>query len=130
MMDTCICCGAPVLEGRMVCGACEITEKREKENNMDLQQLNVAIAEIKGDVNRNTGRIKTLEQKTDAVTKLAEAVAVMAEHMRTLDDKIDGMQQSVNNLTAKPGRNWDALVKIALTALVSGLVGWALSKIL
>lgn len=97
---------------------------------MDLQQLNVAIAEIKGDVNRNTGRIKTLEQKTDAVTKLAEAVAVMAEHMRTLDDKIDGMQQSVNNLTAKPGRNWDALVKIALTALVSGLVGWALSKIL
>ena len=36
----------------------------------------------------------------------------------------------INSLTAKPAKNWDALVKIALTALVSGLVGWALSKIL
>ena len=97
---------------------------------MDMQQLNVAVAEIRGDVNRNTGRIKTLEQKNEAVAKLAEAVAVMAEHMRTLDDKIDGMQTSVNNLAAKPAKNWDTLVKIALTALVSGLVGWALSKIL
>ena len=97
---------------------------------MDLQDLNVAVAEIRGNVDRNTGRIKDLEKKNDAVAKLAEAVAVMAEHMKTLDDKIDGMQTSVNNLTARPGKNWDVLVKIALTALVSGLVGWALSKIL
>ena len=38
---------------------------------MDLQDLNVAVAEIRGNVDRNTGRIKDLEKKTDAV---AEAV--------------------------------------------------------
>ena len=97
---------------------------------MDLQDLNVAVPEIRGDVKRNTGRIKTLEAKTDAVTKLAEAVAVMAEHMKTLDDKIDDMQTSVNNLTARPGKNWDALVKIVLTAMVTGIIGWVLGKIL
>ena len=97
---------------------------------MDLQDLNVAVAEIRGNVDRNTGRIKDLEKKTDAVAKLAEAVAVMAEHMKTLDDKIDNMQTSVNNFTARPGKNWDALVKIALTALVTGVVGWVLGKIL
>lgn len=97
---------------------------------MDLQDLNVAVAEIRGNVDRNTGRIKDLEKKTDAVAKLAEAVAVMAEHMKALDDKIDGMQTSVNNLTARPGKNWDALVKIALTALVTGVIGWVLGKIL
>ena len=47
---------------------------------MDMQDLNVAVAEIRGNVDRNTGRIKDLEKKNDAVTKLAEAVAVMAEH--------------------------------------------------
>ena len=93
---------------------------------MDLQDLNIAVAEIRGNVDRNTGRIKDLEKKTDAVAKLAEAVAVMAEHMKTLDD----MQTSVNNLTARPGKNWDALVKIALTALVTGVIGWVLGKIL
>ena len=54
----------------------------------------------------------------------------MAEHMKTLDDKIDGMQTSVNSLTARPGKNWDALVKIVLTALVTGVIGWVLGKIL
>lgn len=97
---------------------------------MDLQDLNVAVAELRGDVSRNTGRIKILETKNDAVAKLAESVAVMAEHMKTLDGKIDSMQTSVNNLTARPGKNWDALVKIALTALVTGVIGWVLGKIL
>lgn len=97
---------------------------------MDLQDLNVAVAEIRGNVDRNTGRIKDLEKKNDAVTKLAEAVAVMAEHMKTLDDKIDGMQSSVNSLTQRPAKNWDTLIKVLVTALVTGLVGWALGKIL
>ena len=97
---------------------------------MDLQDLNIAVTEIRGNVDRNTGRIKDLEKKTDAVAKLAESVAVMAEHMKTLDDKIDVMQTSVNNLTARPGKNWDALVKIVVTALVTGVIGWVLGKIL
>ena len=97
---------------------------------MDLQELNVAVAELRGDVSRNTGRIKILEAKNDAVAKLAESVAVMAEHMKTLDDKIDGMQSSVNSLTQRPAKNWDTLIKVLVTALVTGLVGWALGKIL
>nr|DAQ72821.1 MAG TPA: hemolysin [Caudoviricetes sp.] len=97
---------------------------------MDLQDLSIAVAEIRGCVDRNTGRIKDLEKKNDAVTKLAEAVAVMAEHMKALDDKIDDMQTSVNNLTGRPGKNWDALVKIVATALVTGIIGWVLGKIL
>ena len=97
---------------------------------MDMQDLRIAVAEIRGCVDRNTGRIKDLEKRNDAVSKLASSVAVMAEHMKTLDDKIDDMQTSVNNLTARPGKNWDALVKIALTALVTGVIGWVLGKIL
>ena len=50
--------------------------------------------------------------------------------MKTLDDKIDGMQQSVDTLTAKPGKHWDTLVKIIVTALVTGIVGWVLGKVL
>lgn len=96
---------------------------------MDLQDLNVAVAELRGDVSRNTGRIKILETKNDAVAKLAESVAVMAEHMKTLDGKIDGMQLSVNSLTQRPAKNWDTLIKVLVTALVTGLVGWALGKI-
>ena len=97
---------------------------------MDLQDLSIAVAEIRGCVDRNTGRIKDLEKRNDAVSKLASSVAVMAEHMKTMDEKIDGMQQSVDTLTARPGKHWDTLVKIAVTALVTGIVGWVLGKIL
>lgn len=97
---------------------------------MDLQDLNVAVAEIRGCVDRNTGRIKDLEKRNDAVSKLASSVAVMAEHMKTMDEKIDEMQSSVSELTAKPGKRWDTLVKIVVTALVTGIIGWVLGKIL
>lgn len=97
---------------------------------MDLQDLSIAVAEIRGCVDRNTGRIKDLEKKNDAVSKLASSVAVMAEHMKTMDEKIDGMQQSVDTLTAQPGKHWDTLIKIVATALVTGIIGWALGKIL
>ena len=55
---------------------------------MDLQDLSIAVAEIRGCVDRNTGRIKDLEKRNDAVSKLASSVAVMAEHMKTMDEKI------------------------------------------
>ena len=94
---------------------------------MDLQALNVALAEVRGNVERNTGRIKDLEKKTDAVSKLASSVAVMAEHMKTMDDKIDEVQTSVSEITAKPGKRWDTAVMTIVTALVAGIVGWALA---
>lgn len=94
---------------------------------MDLQDLNVALAEVRGNVERNTGRIKDLEKKTDAVSKLASSVAVMAEHMKTMDDKIDEVQTSVSEITAKPGKRWDTTVMTIVTAIVAGLVGWALA---
>lgn len=97
---------------------------------MDLQDLSIAVAEIRGCVDRNTGRIKDLEKKNDAVSKLASSVAVMAEHMKTMDEKIDEMQSSVSELTARPGKHWDTLIKIVATALVTGIIGWVLGKIL
>ena len=94
---------------------------------MDLQDLNVALTEVRGNVERNTGRIKELEKKNDAVSKLASSVAVMAEHMKTMDDKIDEVQTSVSEITAKPGKRWDTVVMAVATAIVAGLVGWALA---
>lgn len=94
---------------------------------MDLQDLNVALTEVRGNVERNTGRIKELEKKNDAVSKLASSVAVMAEHMKTMDDKIDEVQTSVSEITAKPGKRWDTTVMTIVTALVAGIVGWALA---
>ena len=94
---------------------------------MDLQDLNVALTEVRGNVERNTGRIKELEKKNDAVSKLASSVAVMAEHMKTMDDKIDEVQTSVSEITAKPGKRWDTVVMAGVTAIVAGLVGWALA---
>ena len=73
---------------------------------MDLQDLNVAVAEIRGNVDRNTGRIKDLEKKTDAVAKLAEAVAVMAEHMKTRSTACRRASTTSPPARAKTGTRW------------------------
>lgn len=38
------------------------------------------------------------------------------------------MQSSVSELTAKPGKRWDTIVMSVVTAIVAGLVGWALAR--
>ena len=65
--------------------------------------------------------------RRQAVSKIASSVAVMAEHMKTMDEKIDEMQSSVSELTAKPGKRWDAIIMAVATAIVAGLVAWALA---
>ena len=44
-MNTCVCCGAPVPEGRMVCPECEI-EVEERHKHME--NLNMRCGDIGG----------------------------------------------------------------------------------
>jgi hypothetical protein len=74
-MDTCVCCGWAVPEGRMVCPECEIESFERSIKNVD---------EIKADV---------------------------------------------KSIKALPGSRWEAVVKGVITAILAGLIGFALARL-
>ena len=77
----------------------------------------------------NERRIVDLESDNKALQDLSKSVAVLAEQMKTMNSKVDSMDTAVKQLQSVPGTRWEGLIKAAVTALVAGLVGWAIAQI-
>lgn len=75
----------------------------------------------------NERRIGDLESDNKALLDLSTSVAVMAEQMKTMSSKVDSMDAAVKRLQSVPATRWEGLIKAVVTALVSGLVGYALA---
>ena len=76
--------------------------------------------------------IDTLDKENteyEALLELSTSVAVMAEQMKTMSSKVDSMDTAVKRLQSVPASRWEGCIKAAVTALVAGLVGWALAQI-
>ena len=77
----------------------------------------------------NERRIGDLESDNKVLLELSMSVAVMAEQMKTMSSKVDSMDTAVKRLQSVPASRWEGFIKAAVTALVAGLVGWALAQI-
>lgn len=77
----------------------------------------------------NERRIGDLESNNKALLDLSTSVAVMAEQMKTMSSKVDSMDTAVKRLQNVPASRLEGIIKAAVTALVAGLVGWALAQI-
>ena len=75
----------------------------------------------------NERRIGDLESDNKALLDLSTSVAVMAEQMKTMSSKVDSMDTAVKRLQSVPASRWEGLIKALITALVAGLVGYALA---
>ena len=132
MTDTCVCCGVPVPEGRMVCPQCEYANDRavpgRKENEMD-DGLQAKIAEIEQRAKSNSHRINDLEEDNRALHQLATSVEVLATKQETIEENVNEIKADVKSLKALPGSRWEAVVKGVITALIAGLIGFALAKL-
>lgn len=125
MTDTCVCCGAPVPEGRMVCWQCE---KRENERSISMDDgMQALVAEINARSKSNTHRIDDLEADNKALHQLATSVEVLATKQETIEANVTEIKEDVKSLKALPAGRWEALIKAVLTAVVAGLVGFALA---
>lgn len=75
----------------------------------------------------NERRIGDLESDNKALLDLSTSVAVMAEQMKTMSSKVDSMDSAVKRLQSVPASRWEGLIKAVVTAIVAGLVGYALA---
>lgn len=119
-MDTCVCCGRAVPEGRMVCPECEI-ESFERSIKMD--------DGIQARCKSNSHRIDELEADNRALHQLATSVAVLATKQEAIEENVNEIKADVKSIKALPGSRWEAVVKGLITAILAGLIGFALAKL-
>lgn len=89
--------------------------------------IQAKLAEIEARSKSNTHRINDLEEDNRALHALATSVEVLATKQDTIESTVQEIKTDVKELKAVPGSKWEALVKAVLTAIVAGLVGFALA---
>lgn len=77
---------------------------------------------IKEQISGITRRLDRLEGLTNSVHEIALSVRELATKQGDMEEKVDAMTNSVNELKAKPGDKWDKAMLAIMTAAISALV--------
>lgn len=87
------------------------------------------MTEVEQRCKSNTHRIDELAGDVKVLADLTASVKVLATKQENVEAVVREIKTDVKALTEAPARKWDTLIKVLVTALVTGLVGWALGKI-
>ena len=125
MTDWCVCCGAVVPEGRMVCRQCELREETQMDETMIALQLERVDQRCKS----NTHRLDEMEKRQDNLDKLVTSVEVLATKQQAMETDVKEIKIDVKALTDKPGKRWEQLVSTVLSIIVGAVLGVLLAKV-
>lgn len=102
---------------------------------MTNEELTQKVVELDERATRHTEQIKTVFNQlaevkgmTESVHKLATTVEVLALEQKNTGEKIDKLTGEVDEIKEKPGKKWEAVVAVAITAIVTGVVTFLLTR--
>ena len=102
---------------------------------MTNEELTQKVVELDERATRHTEQIKTVftqlaevKGMTESVHKLATTVEVLALEQKNTGEKIDKLTGEVDEIKEKPGKKWESVVTVALTAIVTGVVTFLLTR--
>lgn len=72
----------------------------------------------------NSHRLRTVEEKQDAMTELVQSVAAMAQKQVDMDADLKEIKADVKHISQKPAKRWDSMVDKALLTAVGALVAY------
>lgn len=85
------------------------------------------VTEIEQRCKSNTHRIDEMQGDIKNLTELTASVKVLATKQESVEADVREIKTDVKALTEKPAKRWDAAIAAIITALVAGIVGWALA---
>ena len=88
------------------------------------------LTEVEERSKSNTKRLDELEKRQDNLDDLVSTVKVLAVREENVENDVREIKNDVKSLKGRSGDLWDSLVKIFVTALVSGIVGYFLGQLL
>lgn len=75
---------------------------------------------------RQDKRLELLEDSVREIGELTTSVAKIATNIEILTREVAKQGQRLETLEARDGETWRAVVRYAITAVVAGLIGFAL----
>lgn len=95
---------------------------------MDLEHER-RLTEVEQRSSNNAYRIEQLEQSTEAISRLATSMEVMAEKQNQVADSVDKLDSKVTALEEKPVKRVDSLVDKIIWAVCAAVITFVLARI-
>ena len=95
----------------------------------ELKELSTRLAAAEEQHKTLCNRLDRQEKMVDTVHTLALSVSELANKLGTVQDKVDGLCEDVEEIKEKPGKRWDGLIEKVLFTVIGALVTFALAKI-
>ena len=96
---------------------------------MTPEDIAIKLTACEGNIDRLTGRVKSLEGDTRALNKLATSVELLAQSQADMKTSMQGLSTKVENLESEPGKRWKSLVALLGSVVVTAAVTYMLAKI-
>lgn len=92
-------------------------------------EFDANVKRIEDAEHRQDKRLELLEDSVREIGELTTSVAKIATNIETLTKELTRQGQRLEALEARDGETWRAVVRYAITAVIAGLVGFALHGI-
>lgn len=93
------------------------------------EELAIKLEQVDSRSKSNTERLDKMEERQDHMDQLVAAVAVLTAEQKQFKSDLNEIKVDLKVLAEKPAKRWDGFVQAAVTALVSGIVGYMLAQI-
>ena len=73
---------------------------------------------------------KSAHKRIDKQEKIVENIRNIVEEIRFMREDLNAVTKKVDEIERKPAKRWDIVVTAVISAASSGLVGFAISKLI
>jgi archaellum component FlaC len=74
-------------------------------------------------------KLESIENKQDIMHEMNTNIKIIALNTENLGKEVNLVKADVKDLKEKPGKRWDTLTTVIITAIASGLITFILSNI-
>lgn len=95
---------------------------------MSDHELYERIAAVESRCKSNTHRVDTLEENVSVIQEIALSVRELATEMKNMKEEQRDIFSRLNRIEKKPAERFETIIKTALTAIVSAVLGGFLGQ--
>lgn len=96
-------------------------ESWQAEHHRQLSEYNERIKQLEI-------RMTKAEETQRSIWSLTESVSNMTIRMEVVKEDVKDIKSTLDTITAIPGKRWETIVGVVLTAIVSAIIGMVLAQ--
>lgn len=90
------------------------------------EDVQTTVARHDAELAEHERRINSLEKGQNIINSLALDIAKVSSKLDFLVEKVDKIDNKVEDIEQKPGKRWDGMITAIISACIGIIIGWIL----